>query len=308
MIIDVYPSAFQWIERPLYYLNEQRNKSILSGDLDEKSFSITCLVINALFCPIIMCSIPLTALVDIGIGACEAFYAKYKGATSHRITLIIQKKIIASPIQHLAYVITNLLAPFFAGTALALGLFRPGLIIPLTKLYAIALCPMLASINYQLAQIFIGKLPAWTRPEEFNIFINGGCLDHKGRKITDEDYGREKEYNEWKSKQLAPAHQTELNSLREELKGKATILNAYQSNNVVELKKFSELILNEASVSELLGLKPGFQMQEIKDAYRKWVLILHPDKNKDIQEIAEILIKILNLARFDLEKQSETGL
>ncbi|KAG6558618.1 hypothetical protein RHABOEDO_000944 [Candidatus Rhabdochlamydia oedothoracis] len=52
---------------------------------------------------------PFTAVADIAKGICEAFYATYsaifKGDPDHRITMIAYKKIIASPLQHVIYVV-----------------------------------------------------------------------------------------------------------------------------------------------------------------------------------------------------------
>ncbi len=186
-----YPSAFQWIEKPLYYLNESHNKislykaraannfykQILASSLEASQY----MVISYLCWPIIMCTTPFTASVDIGVGACEAFYAKYKGATSHQISLIIKKKMIASPIQHLAYITSNLAIPLFFGSLpmLAICLTSFSILSPISlfvgsSLFAVMIAPSMALPNYHFAQKIIGsKLPAWTHPEGFNIFING---------------------------------------------------------------------------------------------------------------------------------------
>ncbi|PWU13112.1 MAG: hypothetical protein C5B45_06610 [Chlamydiae bacterium] len=306
--VDVYPSAFQWIEKPLYYLNEEKNKPISSKNDDKQSSRISFgkfLAIQYLVWPMIMCAAPLTASVDIGVGICEAFYAKYKGATSHQIILIIQKKILASPIQHLAYIITNLFFPFFAGTALALASFQPSSIIPLVGFFLVILSPPMALLNYHLAQQFIGqKLPAWARPEGFNIFINGGCLDPGGNKITDEDYNEEARFHEWKRKQMNEfTRENHKESLYTKLRDKAFIVHAYQNN---EFKNFFYMFLNKTSTRELLQLNPSFSDKELRKAFRKWSLVLHPDKHSEesIKKVAETLFKeVLYPARLELEKE-----
>lgn len=321
----VYPSAFQWLEKPLYYLNESHNKTslykarnannlckqILASSLENSQ----CMIISYLCWPIIICATPFTALIDIGIGVCEAFYAKYKGATSHQISLIIQKKMIASPIQHLAYVITNLAIPLFFGslTILAVCLTSFSIISPASllvgsSLFATAvIAPSMAFSNYHFSQKIIDrKLPAWIRPEGFNIFINGGSLDCFGHKITAEDYTNiEASFYKWAKEHRERRHKLQKNKQIEPvqkcLQDKIAIVNAYQNDN---FKFFFNLSLKNAPASDLLQLKPGFQMKDIKKAYLKWSLILHPDKHieNSIKVVAEILFKsVLRPARLELE-------
>lgn len=178
---------------------------------------------------------------------------------------------------------------------------------------AVVIAPSKAFSNYRFAQKIIGsKLPAWTRPEGFNIFINGGSLDCFNHKITDENYTDiEASFYKWveegMKKQLEGKQKLKRNkqikSVQECLQDKVAIINACQNN---ALKSFFHRFLNTASARDLLELKPGFQMKDIKKAYFKWSLILHPDKHieEGIQEVAGILFKdVLCPARLELENK-----
>lgn len=77
---------------------------------------------------------PFTAVADVAKGICETFYATYQGAPAHRITMIAYKKIIASPLQHVIYVIACV---FYRSFSKAIS-----------------------------SELF----PKWLCPEEFNIF------------------------------------------------------------------------------------------------------------------------------------------
>lgn len=324
-IYSVYPSAFQLVEKPLYYLNEVHNKTSLYMKKNSTNFfksslailleRIQLLVIGWVFWPVIMCATPFTASVDIGVGICEAFYAKYKGASSHQISLIIQKKIIASPIQHLAYVVTNAYAttnlaiPVLCRTlpitfafclASSFSIFPISLFIKGSLLYFLIKAPHIPLSSYHFAQKIISKkLPVWARPEGFNIFINGGSLDYFNHKITDEDYTDiEASFRKWakeciknrleEKKKLKKNEQIE--SVHKRLQGKITIVNAYQNN---EFKDFFNRFLSKESEINLLQLSPSFSKEELKKAFKRWSLVLHPDKHteKDIKEVAEILFK-----------------
>ena len=158
----------------------------------------------------------------------------------------------------------------------------------------------MAFSSYHFAQKIIGsKLPAWTRPEGFNIFINGGSLDCFNHKIIDENYiDIEASFYEWVRDQVKKQLEEKQNSQRNEqiesvhkrLKDKITIVNACQDD---EFKSFFNLFLKNPSASNLLQLSPSFSKKELRTAFRRWSLVLHPDKHseEDIKKVAEILFK-----------------
>ncbi|PWU14691.1 MAG: hypothetical protein C5B45_04070 [Chlamydiae bacterium] len=293
-IFDVYPSAFQFIEKPLYYSVKDLDK----GSNDNFSTAVLftkAMVISYLAWPIIMCAAPFTALIDVSVGIGEAFYAKYKNATSDQIILIIQKKIIASPLQHLVFITTNL-ALFFS----------------LYHNTAVLLAPAAALPGYFLSQEIIRLLPTWARPAEFNIFINGGQGHAEPLNWWDRV---EDEFNRWSREQESQFKRTNSRQkpqanifnekLCKKLREKDAIVSSYHNR---EFKDFFKRSLNKENTQKLLQLEDNFSEKELKAAYRKWALILHPDKHmeKDIKDVAEILFKeVLFKARLDLESKME---
>ena len=56
--------------------------------------------------------------------------------------------------------------------------------------------------------------------------------------------------------------------------------------------------MSEARHFNVLGLKPGASLEDIKKSYRKLVLRYHPDKNTDelVKSVSEGLFKIISEA------------
>ena len=56
--------------------------------------------------------------------------------------------------------------------------------------------PPLGFLGYHLTELLLESYLIAADPEGFNIFINGGCVNHNGRKLTDSDYA-EKDYQDY---------------------------------------------------------------------------------------------------------------
>lgn len=61
--------------------------------------------------------------------------------------------------------------------------------------------------------------------------------------------------------------------------------------------------MSSCSPQECLGLPNMPKLEEIVTAYRKLSRALHPDRNLERQELAEMLMKSLTTARMLLENQ-----
>jgi hypothetical protein len=185
----VWPSAFQWLEQPFYSLNEERNKNYQDKEHAIKSGSrfFSPLMGQYIYWPLVMCATPLSLLADAVAGIVEASLYAYQG-DSLRAKSILHKKLIASPIQHLVFFSGNLLLPAIIGSIYNRCLKLDISSKTIFGLATLAFGPMGGLMSYHLSQFAVGKLPNFARPEGFNIFINGGCLDPNGKKMTDPDH------------------------------------------------------------------------------------------------------------------------
>src|SRR4051812_46299623 len=176
---SVWPSAFQWVEQPLYSLNEERNKGLQDSDFK------WVMLRQYVYWPLVMCATPLSCIADVAAGVAEAALSAYRGDGGTES--ILHKKIIASPIQHLVFFSGNLLLPVLCGSLCIPAILKLNL--PWLKGFigvsTLIFGPMAGFLSYHLVQRAVGKLPNWARPEGFNIFINGGCLNPKGQKMTE---------------------------------------------------------------------------------------------------------------------------
>ena len=109
----VWPSAFQWIEKPLYDLNEARNNGV--------KFSNKELAKQYVYWPIVMCLTPVTCLADVAAGIAESAFSVYQGEGLSRMPSILHKKIIASPLQHAIFFGSNMLVPVMFGLMMTLS-------------------------------------------------------------------------------------------------------------------------------------------------------------------------------------------
>ena len=104
---NTYPSLFHLTEKALY----NSIRKCPGFDYIGVSFYLMDSVVLGLT--------PFTALSDTALGVYEAFYAIYEGAPVRQITRIIQKKLIASPLQHLIYAVTRVFFIVFSDPSLS---------------------------------------------------------------------------------------------------------------------------------------------------------------------------------------------
>jgi hypothetical protein len=352
---SVWPSAFQWVEQPLYNLNEERNKGVSDSDFK------WVMARQYVYWPLVMCATPVTCLADVAAGIAESALSVYQGEGLSRVPSILHKKIIASPLQHLIFLGTNMVVPVMFGLVFTLedafsvvqyvnqykevvrtewkwdfSNYKACFLIP-TILFG----PLAGMPAYHVAQEAVGRLSDWAHPEGFNIFINGGCLDPSGRKMTDSDYA-EKAYKDYLSKcmddhisSMDPELFRKINERRNAIlremglreinfnpkprrestaqrgswadfiqpfQEKITLI--HKSPDQLDVfEKFNNAFKNGMSARECLGIssdKPT--LAEIKKAYLKLALVLHPDRNPpERKEIADMLMKSITAARAHLE-------
>jgi hypothetical protein len=171
-------------------------------------------------------------------------------------------------------------------------------------LSTVLLGPICGLLSYQLVQRAVAKLPNWTHPEGFNIFINGGCLDPSGQKFTDPDYVEKlfKAYKKNRSK-------NHFNNIPTTIEEKwANYIKVFQNqipayDSLAEFETFSNAVKKGLSPQKCLGLSDKPTLEEIKKVYLKWTLVLHPDRNPFRQDIATILFKALGEARALLDEE-----
>ena len=147
---------------------------------------------SACFYPLVVVGAPFTALYDVTSGLVSCGAAFYRGDRSGLIQEIFRKQVIASAVQHFAflavqvvliggvYALIKMNIPYGDGSGPALEFW--------VCVYFM-LC--MGMFGYRLGQRGVGALPKWAQPDGFNIFIGGGALDEWGRRVTDE---AEKEY------------------------------------------------------------------------------------------------------------------
>lgn len=345
---SVWPSAFQWIEKPLYDQNEERNNGALNTD----SNFYKMLAKQYVYWPLVMCATPVTCLADMVAGFAESAFSVYQGEGLSRVPSILHKKIIASPLQHLIFFGSNMVVPVMFGFAINdpfkmiqyvnrnmevvrsewkfdFSGYKASFLIS-TVLFG----PIAGLFSYHMAQQAVGRLSDWAHPEGFNIFINGGCVDPNGRKMTDSDFA-EKAYKDYVRQRLSEAVDDLIRRDPESLERhnkycREQGLPEYTHNSNVpkvsidswpifiaplqsqipelddslgEFEKFSKAVKEGKSPQQCLGIPNKPNVAEIKKAYLKLSLAVHPDRNKERVEIATILFKALNEARLLLENQ-----
>jgi hypothetical protein len=299
----------------------QGEKRLIDPYWADKQIAKACV-----YWPIAMCGTAVSFMADLIAGIVESCLVVYQGGSTQHIQSILLKKIIASPLQHLIFLGTNLSFPTIA-SAIALihalprnpYLMRRIICLTATKgdyllyigLPTIIFGPLLSLYAYHLAQMAVGQLPAWARPDRFTIFIEGGAKDPLGKQLTDEDY-LEKAFQDTRTQTSSTDEQT-LHDSFETVEGwknhidqNKTSLNTNTSDSNKSpdpkaFKIFRDQLLKNDSFINLLELKANYTATDIKKAYTKWALILHPDRNSNSHS-STILFKALCEARHQLEK------
>lgn len=246
---------------------------------------------------------PLTTVIDMIIGVAEIAFASYKGYNKSELLNIAQKKFVASPAQHLTYVISFTI-PSLIFTIVGMRSLRSlnQCIIPFLLIGG-----ALGPIIYRENQKIIGALPQFLRPDGFNIFIEGGARDREGRKFTE----WEKSYNDYKTKREKeePRFQNPIQNtdLWKEFISKEKHSLTKVENATSAYDSFKNGIIEDKTPQQLLGLNDSFSKDALNKTFRTLATKIHPDRNLDRKDEATILMKYLNEARLHLEKTFEAN-
>lgn len=297
--------------------------------LYNKKIMILATAVQVIAYPFSWIFTPLTAIADIFAGVIQATVIACQGASKEEIQSILHKKVIAAPTQQLAYTFNNFveLGPIIRPFALYTALIAPPLSVMVVGQFLLAGLPvstamtflitkvsvtftsnmikgaavpvfihsmLLGDILYRDAQNMVGNLPKFLIPDGYNIFIEGGALDELGENAFDP----EQKYAEFKNQRV------------ETLNFKASIKKSLEvvAEKATRFQKLYDWLESEREPYELFGFKSKDEVNEVilKKFYFEWSLLCHPDKcEKELQQEATILFKMVSAARQDLENSLE---
>lgn len=312
----------------------------LSSHLYDKKIIILATAGQVVAYPISCIFTPITAIADIFFGVIQAMFRACQGASKNEIQSILHKKVIAAPVQQLAYTINNfvifgpiflvlaknaaIVTAFVTASIGFIGVCSPFLGLSLSERITVVISAipeifasdfksamyegaikvilihsfLLGDMMYRDAQTMISKLPKFFIPDGYNIFIEGGALDEFG----DNAFDPEKEYAEFKDQSQTnterPYSEYFKASMQEDLKA--------VNEKDPTLKELHDWFINNQEPYTLFGFesKDKVNESELKTSYKRLALITHPDKHPgNSNREAEILFKVLNTAREDVEKK-----
>lgn len=293
-ITDTLPSAFKVIEYPIRMLHDKENR--------EGSLTDCASIGRNILYPIVICLAPITLVADIVIGVVEIIFAYYMNASSAALYSIAHKKLIASPIQHLAFFVINATGCLVAATLVSAEYQIPFLL-------CLPFSGYLARYTYGPSQAIIGtKLPEWTHPDKFNIFLGGGARGVNGKNYFE---GFDAAYENYKNQGSGGTHNNDTRreassgfSLWEE-KCTATIeqlgLKEVTGENLTPYDIFKNGVVKKLPPIDCLSLMPLFTEVDLKRAYKKGAIALHPDKNTTRAAEACALTQLFFEANLQLE-------
>lgn len=308
----------------------------------ERKFIVTFLGSTAIN-PVILCLTPITLVADIALGLIEALWAKlYHKASSHQVELILRKKWMASPCQHLTFLGANsaVMLLLFAKPLLKIWFqsqSNPSTWIikkidkwVITKIANRASTTRLSAVwpfgrvattvmvvssifavpAYHITQKIVGNdLPDWARPEGFNIFINGGAPDKDGKLFTEKLETQYKNYQH----NTHNRHSNVPNAARtsaenwEDFITKDVPNEASQIDDNHKLKPLLNQLQNKASREAFLNVTVPLSQEKLSSAYKRLAFTVHPDRNPNDTAVAEFLFKLICEARSSLEKEHGFG-
>ncbi len=244
------------------------------------------LTVGAVAFPLLICSIPLTITADAIIGIAEIAFCSYQGLETKDLLLIAHRKFVLSPKQQLTFAFLSLFALFSTYRFIKNSF---GSLIDEFPLVIYLLWPAC----YRGGQIAVGDPQRGLNLSSFNIFINGGALDLNGRRMT-ESFEIPIQANE------NEGTLSWLDLLENERSNLRRINDAELSKGYIE---FKTKIFNKYSPIRLFELTQNYNQEELNLAFRKFALIVHPDKNPTRKVEAEALTRILLTAKGILDKK-----
>lgn len=225
----------------------------------------------------------LTLATDLAIGAKELYNAR--NASRAEIHKILIKKWVASPLQHVAFIALQLpLSPSFHRS-----------LVPLSGpiAHASAACSFLTyllwmlwvAVSFQTKNHFVlgnsiglllyrasvimitTHLPKWTLFDRFPIFEHGS-----ERRYEHED--------QWKLR----------------LEKNHTKLKKIYKIPLSPLEVINNKIVDKETLYALFGLSTTYTHEELYNAHRKLMIIVHPDRNPTQKDVATAVAQIVNAA------------
>jgi hypothetical protein len=274
--------------------------------------------------PYALAAASLTMVMDIVAGVAESFFRLCQGRAAE-VPSILQKKIVASPVQHMTFLAVNLLASLVINAEIILQGREAAIPYKTISKYLWILPALVAPQFYGIGQETVARnLPKWARPDGFLIFIEGGAKNREGQGYTDPEeefktYYQNTYYhktrragvdfedpNEQKRRfrqQKAESHQKEIRlpspMERAEQEWKIYLATLQISPSNVEprddFEKFKDLLAKGATLEQVYDL--GLDEKSLQRKFKSYSLTIHPDRNAHRKEDAEKLFKAVTNAR-----------
>ncbi|MGZ3632757.1 MAG: J domain-containing protein [Parachlamydiaceae bacterium] len=252
--------------------------------------------------------VPFSIIADIFAGVIQSGLRLSQGADKNEILSILHKKVIASPVQQSAYLLTGVVVLGIFGAVPAIRLHDAGYpFVWSCVLSALVISMMLGNLMYCRNQEIVAALPRFFRPDGYNVFIEGGAVAYDGRKAN---FDPEGDYQKWRAQQTNKAslnyNEASLKYLVENAKREAE-----KSLGELTMKfpdKFQEIrtwFTSDKQAYELFGFSSLDQVNkdELKEKYKLLVLQCHPDKvQEDERKEAGIWFHLLQEVRLHVEE------
>ena len=257
--------------------------------------------------PITLCAAPLTLVADLIIGLAECIFCLYHNVSKEDLFILAHRKFVVSPCQHLAFCLGCI------GGMITLPLIYSTIMLLIGRRFEVfvsglAAAPLFWTFGYSFGQVAVGKLPGSLNHRSFNIFLDGGSGEKPGEKWFDADFTKDStpqfQKRDEKQSNFAPdpgttSFSSRYNRLkwREFLKGEILYLSHINDANLhPDYIGFKIRVMKRCFPEDLLQLSRPYSPDEMRKQFRKFSLVLHPDKNAPRQREATALFKILNEA------------
>ncbi len=280
---DVKPSAFTRLDSIVYNCFDTTKSEVLflrdysklipkdwKGGLRTFKNFVVVPIVGFAMTSIMTAALPFTIAIDVIVGIVECILCKHRGFSNTDILKIAHCKMIASPIQQLAFGSVMVVANKIAG--LVSVIFKGAYFWPIT---------------HPSAEILVNKLPAYFNPPDFTIFAKSGMIHDS----------KTNEWNAFIERQATLI--AEVEELREAMFKNEEKKDPFKPNESYQI--FKVKVLQHASPDDLLNL---YNLSDLPKKHRKLGLALHPDKNVQNQAESEILFDILNRAKDILAPQT----
>lgn len=232
--------------------------------------------------PITLCSTPLILLADIIVGAAECFFCSYHGLKKEDLLIIVNRKFIVSPCQHLTFCLATI-----AGYGAAYLLLSSD---SLKFYYDIDFILACWLPIYIFAKSLVGMLPKGLNHPSFNIFFEKKSVEE----FDESELWLQDNFIAYEQSKI---HNFSIDQWKTFISGEIPNLGRIDDANLSpDYINFKKHLLNECEPQELLKLPDNFTQQNLKLNYRKLLIFIRPDRNQPRQVEADSLFKVLNQA------------